>query len=250
MYLLPAAVGCAGLAALGVRLISSGGVTSFKEHFFRSLFLGLPLLYPVAILLLLKLNIIPQPIDQHSFGPALIPWRQGIDYVVGRPTDLWRDVVILCVIPLLLLRGNRGRFLFFYSCAIAALCLNPLLAPFWMKNITAVCYFRLVYLLPIPLLFLFLPLLLERRPRDGNAGRFWSLAAAMTVVLACAYGYKGLSIAPKNPILAWKSPLAYQILPANLKFAKAAGSYIGESKLLAPAWTASCELPLLFPRMK
>ena len=33
-------------------------------------------------------------------------------------------------------------------------------------------------------------------------------------------------------------------------FARAAGKYIAHSKLLAPAWTASCELPLLFPKMK
>jgi len=40
------------------------------------------------------------------------------------------------------------------------------------------------------------------------------------------------------------------LLPANLDFAKAAGPYIAHAKLLAPNWTASCELPLLFPEMK
>src|SRR6185312_8573181 len=38
--------------------------------------------------------------------------------------------------------------------------------------------------------------------------------------------------------------------PANTDFASAAGKYISHSKLLAPEWTASCELPLLFPEMK
>jgi hypothetical protein len=36
----------------------------------------------------------------------------------------------------------------------------------------------------------------------------------------------------------------------NVEFAKAAGRYIAHAKLLAPIWTASCELPLLFPEMK
>jgi hypothetical protein len=50
--------------------------------------------------------------------------------------------------------------------------------------------------------------------------------------------------------IGWKSPREYQLLPANINFAKAAGRYIAHAKLLAPGWTASCELPLLFPQMK
>jgi hypothetical protein len=40
------------------------------------------------------------------------------------------------------------------------------------------------------------------------------------------------------------------LLPANIEFANAAGKYIAHAKLLAPIWTAGCELPLLFPEMK
>jgi len=66
------------------------------------------------------------------------------------------------------------------------------------------------------------------------------------------YAYRGLSILPRDPKLGigWKSPREYQLLPANLDFAKAAGRYIAHAKLLAPTWTASCELPLLLPEMK
>ena len=57
---------------------------------------------------------------------------------------------------------------------------------------------------------------------------------------------------PRNPKIGigWKSPREYQLLPANVSFAQAAGKYIAHRKLLAPSWTASCELPLLFPKMK
>jgi len=57
---------------------------------------------------------------------------------------------------------------------------------------------------------------------------------------------------PPDPKLGigWKSPSEYQLLPANTDFGKAAGRYIAHAKLLAPGWTASCELPLLFPEMK
>jgi len=50
--------------------------------------------------------------------------------------------------------------------------------------------------------------------------------------------------------IGWKSPKEYQLLPANIEFAKTAGSYIAHAKLLVPTWTAGCELPLLFPEMK
>jgi hypothetical protein len=66
------------------------------------------------------------------------------------------------------------------------------------------------------------------------------------------YTYRGLSILPKDVKrgIGWKSPSEYELLPANIEFAKAAGGYIAHAKLLAPNWTASCELPLLFPEMK
>ena len=50
--------------------------------------------------------------------------------------------------------------------------------------------------------------------------------------------------------IGWKSPTEYQLLPANTDFARVAARYIAHAKLLAPDWTASCELPLLFPEMK
>jgi hypothetical protein len=61
-----------------------------------------------------------------------------------------------------------------------------------------------------------------------------------------------VSILPRDPKLGvgWKSPTECQLLPANIDFAKAAGRYIAHAKLLAPTWTAGCELPLLFPEMK
>jgi len=40
------------------------------------------------------------------------------------------------------------------------------------------------------------------------------------------------------------------LVKENTDFARAAGKYIEHSKLLAPTWTAGCELALLFPQMK
>ena len=82
--------------------------------------------------------------------------------------------------------------------------------------------------------------------------RLLPLATVVAIILSCFYSCRTLSIMPINPKvgLGWKSPKAYQLLPANVDFAKAAQKYIKHAKLLAPNWTASCELPLLLPEMK
>jgi len=76
--------------------------------------------------------------------------------------------------------------------------------------------------------------------------------ALLAIVLSFFYSYRTLSLLPRNAKLGigWKSPSEYQLLPANVDFAKAARKHIRHSKLLAPNWTASCELPLLLPEMK
>jgi len=93
------------------------------------------------------------------------------------------------------------------------------------------------------------PHLMERSSIKDRAVTGLALAA---IIAGFAYAYRGVSILPRNPKLGigWKSPKECQLLPANIAFAKAAGKYIAHAKLLAPAWTAGCELSLLFPEMK
>ena len=161
----------------------------------------------------------------------------------------------MIAVPLLIVRGKSGLFLFLYICAVWLLCLNPFLAHLWMKNILAASYFRLVYLLPLPLLCAMLAAAGPRLadwPGGSLKDRMVTELALLAIILSFFYSYRVLSIMPRNAKLGigWKSPKEYQLLPANTDFAQAAGNYIAHSKLLAPSWTASCELPLLFPEMK
>lgn len=77
-------------------------------------------------------------------------------------------------------------------------------------------------------------------------------AALAAIVLSFAFTYHGVSILSGDPKLgvSWKSPTECQLLPGNIEFAKGARKYIAHAKLLAPIWTAGCELPLIFPEMK
>ena len=253
LYLIPAAIGCSWLAFLAVERLQRTHRFDFWHEFCRGLYLAIPMVYPVAILALLALNIIPKPIDTKSFGPMYMPWRPAVDFVIGGPAEYLRCVILMVAVPLLLVRGRAGLFLFFYLCAVWLLCLNPLLAPWWMKNIFAYTYFRLVYLLPLPFLCALIAAAVPRliRPSDARE-RAITRAALAAIVLSFVFTYRGVSILSGDPKLGvdWKSPTECQLLPANIEFANAAGKYIAHAKLLAPIWTAGCELPLLFPKMK
>lgn len=183
-----------------------------------------------------------------------MPWNDAIGHVIGGSPEYLRDVVLMIAVPLLIVKGRNGLFLFFYLCAVWLFCLNPLLASWWMKNIFAYTYFRLVYLLQLPLLCALFAAAGPRLTQPGSLlkNRLITALALSAVIVTFVFSYRGLSILPRDAKLGigWKSPREYQLLPANIDFAKAAGRYIAHAKLLAPTWTAGCELPLLFPEMK
>ena len=81
--------------------------------------------YPIGILVLLSFDVIPKPIDVRMFGPTYMPWRKALDFVIGGPADYVRDAVLMIAVPLLIVKGRNGLFLFLYLCAVWLLCLNP-----------------------------------------------------------------------------------------------------------------------------
>jgi hypothetical protein len=254
LYLLPAVIGCSWIAFITLELFEYRSRECLWRLIRLGLFLTIPLAYPIAILALLKMDIIPKPVDIHMLGPRYMPWREAVDYAVGGRADYLRDVVLMIAVPLLVVRGRSGFFLFFYVCAVWLFCLNPLLARMWMANILAPTYFRLVYLLQLPLLCTLIAGAGSQLAQKGGvmSGRAQTVLALSAIVVAFVGSYHGLSVLPRDARqgIGWKSPREYQLLPANLDFARAAGPYIAHAKLLAPIWTAGCELPLLFPEMK
>jgi len=224
------------------------------EHIRRGLLLIIPLIYPIGILILLLVNIIPKPIDIRMYGATYMPWAESMKFFVGGAPGYIRNILLMIVVPLIVVRRRAGLFLFVYTCAVWLLALNPLLSSWWMRHIMALCHFRLNYLIPLPLLCALLPAvapgLLRKQPAGSMGNRLVLAGALVAMVISFVYSYGALSIAPISEEAAWKSPSEYQLVKANTDFARAAGKYIEHSKLLAPTWTAGCELALLFPEMK
>jgi hypothetical protein len=255
LYLIPAVIGCSWIAFFTFKLFRNKAREDLWKQIRHGLFLAIPLVYPIGILALLKMDIIPKPIDIRMLGPRYMPWRVAVDYAMGGPAEYFRNIVLMVAVPLLIVRGRNGLFIFFYLCAVWLFCLNPLLARIWMENILAPTYFRLVYLLQFPLLCTLLAAAAPRlaQPDDDSVkGRTVTVLALLAVIASFVHSYRGVSIMPRDSRLGigWKSPSEYQLLLSNVDFAKAAGRDIAHAKLLAPIWTAGSELPLLFPEMK
>jgi hypothetical protein len=254
LYLIPAVIGCSWLAFCTTRLFENKESKDLWEQIRGELFLIIPLVYPIGILLLLMINIIPKPIDISMYGPTYMPWVDSMRFFMGGPPGYVRNIVLMIAVPLVVIRGRTGLFLFFYTCAIWLFCLNPLVAPWWMRHILALCHFRLNYLVPLPLLCAMLPaagpLLFRKTPHAAGRDRLLLAGTLLVIVVSFFYSYRALSITPISGQAAWKTPLEYQFVKENTDFGRAAGKYIDHSKLLVPTWTAGCELPLLFPEMK
>jgi len=254
LYLIPAVIGCAWVAFFAIQLFEQKEREHRWEQIRRGLFLIVPLVYPIGILVLLLVNIIPKPIDIRMYGATYMPWGESMKFFVGGPPQYIRNVLLMIAVPLVVIRCKTGLFLFCYICAVWLFVLNPLLGPWWMRHIMALCHFRLNYLVPLPLLCALLPTaahrFLRKQPAEAPGDRLLLAGALLAIVISFFCSYRALSITPISEQAGWKSPLEYQLVKENTDFAGVAGKYIEHSKLLVPTWTAGCELALLFPAMK
>lgn len=254
LYLIPAVIGCSWLAWFTIQLFAQKGDEHLTTLICRGLSLIIPLIYPIGILLLLLVNIIPKPIDIRMYGATYIPWAESMKFFTGGAAGYVRNAVLMIVVPLIVVRRKAGLFLFVYICAVWLLALNPLFARWWMRHIMALCHFRLNYLVPLPLLCALLPAaatrLVGKQPTGSPGGRVLLVGSLLAIIVSFLCSYRALSITPISEQAGWKSPLEYQLVKDNTNFGRAAGKYIEHSKLLVPTWTAGCELALLFPEMK
>jgi hypothetical protein len=254
LYLIPAVIGCSWLAFFTIEMFAYKKSERPWEQICRGLFLIIPLVYPIGILVLLTANIIPRPIDIRMYGATYMPWVESMTFFTGGPAGYVRNIVLMIAVPLVVVRRKTGLFLFCYICAVWLLGLNPLLSSWWMRHIMALCHFRLNYLVPLPLLCAMLPAaaprLLGKHPAGSLGDRLLLAGALLAVIMSFFCSYRTLSIMPISTQAGWKLPFEYQLVKENTDFGQAAGKYIDHSKLLAPTWTAGCELALLFPEMK
>jgi hypothetical protein len=254
LYLIPAIIGCSCLSFLSVELLGRKRPETIGKLSRHCLLLAIPLVYPIAILVLLKLNVIPKPTDTRAFGPEFTAWRQPLENVLGWFPEYLRDIAIMVgrasadrsrqerTLPLLLclccladLFESIARALVDARscCFLLSTILSPAITVV-MRNVSSCsssvnCVAARLAQGPDP----------NCNNPFGSRSRFLLQLPHTVDYAEKPEGRDRLEVTGRVPITSRERFLA-----------QAAGKYIAHSKLLAPCWTASCELPLLFPEMK
>lgn len=206
--------------------------------------------YCVGVAALVLSGVLPQPADVSIWAEGAFPpvWWQNLDIALGGTVSLARDVFLLVVVPAYALRGSARRFVWGLGFAPVLLFMNPATGPLWIEAVTPAAYWRLVFLLPLPLCAgLALGALGAPSTRSSGGRALFALATAAALLGAFALdGTRGPS---PEAFTETKSPFAYRLPPAALAFVRDVAPRLEGRNLLAPAgisWVA----PLLVPGLR
>jgi hypothetical protein len=205
--------------------------------------LGAALVHGVGVGLLLRLST--NPADYHYLG-----FEVGFpESFVGQLTMVFPLVPPLAIaafavsLPacLVLLRGERRRFLLGWLAGIVALALNPVVMPLVVEHLsTWNAYWRVSYALPVPLTLGAAAALLAARQRLSSRA---TLAASGLLVLGAAAA-NALAPGPTTFGGLPFAPGSYKLRPGILDELKAIASHAAPGPMLAP-YDISSTLPLM-----
>jgi len=223
-YLLPVL-----LAAMAAAYYASYGFT--RRRLRRACLLLGAALYPALVSVAVLIGLIPKPSDVGIYTfllPWPTDWRENLDMVIGGNRGAVRDLLLLAL-PVTALKKPLHRYPVSISLGILILCINPIVAPFWMRTIFPASYWRLLYLLPLPWCSGLLAGILCRS--FGN--RRLAVGFAVFAIFSLLFSYRSSVLASTNEIT-WKSPGELKLPLQELAFLRSAAPYLHARNLLAP----------------
>lgn len=123
---------------------------SSKASWIRAVQLNLASIYSVAVVLMMLTGVLRNYDLPGYFVSYPNSWTSNLGLVIEK-TEILRDVAILLLLPLVSLRARWAARLMVVSATVGALYLNPWFGPSLLKALTAGAYWRLAYMLPLPL---------------------------------------------------------------------------------------------------
>ncbi len=232
-----AAVGLSGSGIFMSPILVAGASAAYlfgygpsRSRLRRAVLLNLASFYCAGIAVAFFLGFLPQPADTsvwEAFGTT--DWRANLDLVIGGTPALLRDLLILVALPWVALKPVSSRFLIGLSLALCLMFANPLMGPFWIGQLHTTAYWRLAYLLPLPLCA---GLAVSALPSRGRTRRQALLGAGAVATVALATG-----IAYKSSVLsgtALKPAGEYRFEPVPLAFSRSALAFLRGRNVLAP----------------
>jgi len=172
--------------------------------------------------------------------------------VLGNGAVAARDDTLL-LLPLLSLRRPLNRLLPVLGLMVCLLCFNPVTGPLWHRLLTSEAYWRLYYLLPLPLCF-GLTVLAARQLRPLRPASCLRLGGLVVVTAAGALAFQKPVLSRENGV-ELKSPGEYRFRSADLAFVRRVGPLlIGRTALAADpvanvlSLTHEGRVALVYPR--
>jgi hypothetical protein len=207
------------------------GVT--RRRLMKSAALLLGAGYPAAVALAVLGDWLPMPRDDAVWRAGWPPvWRESLALVLGGAGAMARDAFLLLVVPAVLLPRPLRRLLLAWSACFVLVFANELLGARWVSLLRPGAYWRLAYLLPLPLCAGLPALSLVRDKagrRLGTAPRLVGLLAILVTAATCQHTV----FSPRNRT-AWKRPGELRFTPAEAEFARLAAPFVSGRVVLAP----------------
>jgi hypothetical protein len=210
--------------------------------------LNLASVYCIGVAALMLLGVLPQPADTRAWTESFpAQWTSNVMLVFGSWAGLVRAGVLAFVVPALVVPGRGGRLLLGFSVALVVVFLNPLAAPLWIDAVRAGSFWRVVLLVPQPLLF--------GAAIAALASALPSRRRAVGVAVACA----SLLILARlvdppqersmSHLFATKAPWELRFEPDSQRFVRSVASELEGRSLLAPPGLAPVAA-LLVPSLR
>jgi hypothetical protein len=170
------------------------------------------------------------------------PWLQTLYLSIsGTPLLLMRNLVLLILVPLVLLRRPVGGFWVAYSGALMFLFATPISGPLFNEMLSYLVYWRLALLFPVPLCAGLLVLAFRWRAlprRRAIEALVISVLALLLMLLPFWYTALHDLDQDKQRTLAFKAPSAPRFPPDHGAFAQEVAPQLSGRNLLAPDWVA------------
>lgn len=253
-------ISAAGLSATGLFMLPAsvfGASAAFalakgvsKQTLRSALLINLSSGYALSILALMLFGVLPLLNLSEVFQTWPQSWLGNLSLVVDSVPTLVRNIALLVLAPLVFLKREQRSFLIAYSTLILLLFLSPPSSEILLPMLQPGAYWRLIYLLPIPLGFG----LLTAGFFDFKGLRdFKGLEqiAILLILLSSIVAYDQSSLLPigMNKDLFFKSASDYRLQPAEAAFSEMISKEVTDRIVLAPE-SVSVVLPLINPTVQ
>jgi len=163
-------------------------------------------------------------------------WFENLQLVIPDATTLLRNFLLLLIVPLFALRPPFNRVLPLVTLTTCLLYLNPFSGPVIFETITAGSYWRLVYIVPLPLAAGLVGAMLS----DYFASKLRDLKFLFLLVLASiltwiSHENNVLFSSKENKSVWYKHPTDYRFRPDDFEMSKIVADMLtSNDHLLAP----------------